>query len=473
MKRVIILLIAVLVTATLSSQEINGKFLNYNNQVIKINIGGCDQEALKINSDGSFVFKPIIRELNQRFSINLPNGMRIPILVSENQKVNVIIDLSVNSGSAVKFSGDRKEINIFLDAWTNELGTNGWIKNKNYNSFVEYSADVEKLNKMLDKLLNKIKGDKELVRTFKIQKDVDIVGMKLRYGTYDKDKLCTEKEYVAFMNSINLDDPIAYEVDSHGRGSIGYMGVVERRISWEERMRRTPQDDPKDAFIRKLDILGELVKNQDVKNAVSNYYSIMYYMGGGGPNAPQFAESFFKVNNNPKDIEFIKERLKAADKKPLSPGSIAPNFEMEDINGNIVKLSDFKDKLVYLDVWATWCGPCVAEIPFMEKIYNHFKGDNRIAIISISVDENLSKWKEKIAADKPEWGQYRVNGFENTLCKEYLISGVPRFMMFDGQGNIININAQRPSSPEIISIIEKELNKPKTIQLPGMTLIKR
>lgn len=59
----------------------------------------------------------------------------------------------------------------------------------------------------------------------------------------------------------------------------------------------------------------------------------------------------------------------------LEAGSVVKDFEMRDRDGNLVKLSDFKGKLVYMDIWATWCGPCVEEIPNMEKLYQHYKDD--------------------------------------------------------------------------------------------------
>lgn len=145
------------------------------------------------------------------------------------------------------------------------------------------------------------------------------------------------------------------------------------------------------------------------------------------------------------------------------------------LNGNLVKLSDFKGKLVYMDIWATWCGPCVEEIPNMEKLYQHYKDDPRVLLVSVSVDSKKNLWEKKLDEDKPQWPQYIVDGaLKDKLYNEYIITGIPRFMMFDSEGRIITINAMRPSNGKLIPFIEEQLSKPKEIKGPGgMKMIKR
>lgn len=139
--------------------------------------------------------------------------------------------------------------------------------------------------------------------------------------------------------------------------------------------------------------------------------------------------------------------------KRLRSGAPAVECELEDINGKVSKFSDLRGKAVYLDVWATWCGPCCEEIPYMEKLAARFKNDPRIQIVSISVDANRKAWENKLKEDKPEWKQYLMKKF----CNLYNINGIPRFMMFDKKGRIITVDAPRPSDPEIVSFIERNI----------------
>ena len=87
MKKLILLSIILLGTFAVNAQVIKGKFNDYHGETIKINIGGCDREALKIGSDGSFVFNPVIRYEGQKFTINMPDETRIPVLVGKGEEV--------------------------------------------------------------------------------------------------------------------------------------------------------------------------------------------------------------------------------------------------------------------------------------------------------------------------------------------------------------------------------------------------
>lgn len=144
--------------------------------------------------------------------------------------------------------------------------------------------------------------------------------------------------------------------------------------------------------------------------------------------------------------------------KKMKKGMPAIDFTFQDAKGRKYSLKDFRGKALYIDVWATWCGPCCAEIPHMEKLVEKFKADKRINLISISFDENEKKWLEKLAADKPKWKQFRCpDNFKSALCREYDINGIPRFLMFDAEGNIVSLNAPRPSESRTEEWIRKML----------------
>lgn len=473
MKKLVLLSIMLLGAFAISAQVIKGKFNNYQGETIKINIGGCDREALSIAEDGSFVFNPVIRYENQKFTINMPDEIRIPVLVGKGEEVRLEVSKDKNGETTVKFAGDRTDINTYLFAHANQLSGRRWAKGKTFNSFDEFSSSLDRLDKELDRMLNKIKGDRDLVEEYRVEKNVDVISCKIGYGKSDKKLTLDDPGYVKFMRSIDLNDSVTFRKDPR-KASLGYPGLVERRISWEEKNRAKAGDDPSKSFIRKLLILDELVTNQEIKNNVSHFYAVMFYMGGGNAHAREFVDIFNRINTDPTHLAFVKSRPLPSEDNSLAAGSLAKDFEMHDRDGNLVKFSDLRGKLVYMDIWATWCGPCVEEIPHMEKLYQQYKDNPRVLFVSVSVDSKVDAWKKKLDEDKPEWPQYIVDGaLKDKLYNEYMVVGIPRFMMFDQDGRIITINAMRPSNSNIVPFIEEQLAKPRKVQgLSGMKKIK-
>ena len=143
-------------------------------------------------------------------------------------------------------------------------------------------------------------------------------------------------------------------------------------------------------------------------------------------------------------------------KEKTKAGSKAFDVTLTDAEGKSVQLLDLvKGKFAYIDVWATWCGPCKKEIPFFAKLAEKYDGKNDIMFVSISVDENVEAWKNMIGEEKPSWVQYNVNGETNkTFSEQWGITGIPRFLMIDKQGNIYNANAPRPSSQQAEEILQ-------------------
>lgn len=136
----------------------------------------------------------------------------------------------------------------------------------------------------------------------------------------------------------------------------------------------------------------------------------------------------------------------------LQPGNSAPDFSGVTVSGDTVHLSAFKGKLVFIDVWATWCGPCVAEIPASKKLRQKFENNNNLVFLNFSIDQDAERWKNKVLAD-PDWKDVQLlesnTAWEKTVKAKYMIWGIPRYMLIDADGQIITVNAARPSDPEL------------------------
>jgi len=142
-------------------------------------------------------------------------------------------------------------------------------------------------------------------------------------------------------------------------------------------------------------------------------------------------------------------------------GEQAIDFAGATIDGKMVKLSDFKGKVVLVDVWATWCAPCKQEIPSLQKLEEEMKGLD-VVFISYSVDaiKDKDKWKEMVVKDK--LGGVQLMGdaaFKSSICVDYKINAIPRFMVFGKKGQIVTIDAPRPSNPDLKALLEKQLGQ--------------
>lgn len=146
----------------------------------------------------------------------------------------------------------------------------------------------------------------------------------------------------------------------------------------------------------------------------------------------------------------------------LFPGKPAPWLGFIDKEGKHYVLSDFKGKLLYIDVWGTWCTPCIEEFPYLRKLQRHFANCHDIIIMSIACDKDSDHWKAFINKRSNEliWKQYFIEAKSNKRLDDvYLVTGIPRFIVIGKDGNIINPDCIRPSDSELIPYLEKELHK--------------
>lgn len=157
------------------------------------------------------------------------------------------------------------------------------------------------------------------------------------------------------------------------------------------------------------------------------------------------------------DIIAQKDKL-ASDLKAQDSGA-APDFTYPDTEGKMVSLSDFKGKVVLIDVWATWCGPCQAQIPHLLKLEKELK-DSGIVFIGVSVDEekNHDKWLDMIKEKGLKGIQLFANGWSK-ITEDYEIKGIPRFIVVDKNGNLVAKQAPVPSDPALKKMLLETLKK--------------
>ncbi|MFK5959119.1 MAG: TlpA disulfide reductase family protein [Lutibacter sp.] len=140
----------------------------------------------------------------------------------------------------------------------------------------------------------------------------------------------------------------------------------------------------------------------------------------------------------------------------FAKGKKSPVFKnYENFKGGTTSLSDLKGKYVYIDVWATWCAPCKAEIPYLKDLEKEFHGKN-IEFVSISVDKSNAheNWEKMVKTKNLKGIQlYADNNFDSDFIVEYGINSIPRFILIDPEGNIIDSNADRPSNPKLKELL--------------------
>ena len=233
-------------------------------------------------------------------------------------------------------------------------------------------------------------------------------------------------------------------------GHPNYKAFLDAKMSnaagaeWE----KIPEEGRKYSDYLKAEMAGieNTFKSPALKEALSFGALERQLMYSGVNGVPQYLTPFL---NNSKS-SYYKDKLEELYNQwaHLEEGKVAPNFTYPDLEKTLHSLGDYKGKYVYIDVWATWCGPCLAEQPALAKIEAEYKDNPNIVFMGVSTDANQQAW-ENMVKDRGLKGVQLLAGRDSQtgISKDYNISGIPRFILVDKAGNIINANAERPSSP--------------------------
>lgn len=203
--------------------------------------------------------------------------------------------------------------------------------------------------------------------------------------------------------------------------------AAERATEWNESY-----------FRYKLAVMDFLIKNKDAKITPMLLSKELAYIF-----RPEAVEKNFlpMFNDGLKKQPYYKALKDNTISRKLSAGATTPEISSKTIDGKSFKLSSLRGKYVFIDIWASWCAPCVKEFPYLTELNNLAK-DKNFAILSVSIDDKEKNWKESVA-------QHNIGGIANWIhvsdlvgwgapvIKEYGVSSVPRSILIDPEGKLI------------------------------------
>lgn len=426
--------------------HIYGKIQGFKGGLVTVNYYDTEKiDTVTVNADGTFDYATIL-EASQK-GVLLFEDYKCSVDLFVENGMDASLDISFVQGEyegmvtyepAVDYRGDNADCTAFMDAYMDwSLFENPWSWDRlDTLSFAEYREqyleDVDSVKRELMKV--KSLAFKRMM--------MEIINMEIpnnlfRFAWAEPK---ADADFECWVESFDRNDPENIDMASN-------------YVRWYGRWHRAVEGES--PYIHYLANLKEIFTNQEVINAFADDY-IMQYLQGAPEGMADVLAYYKTVSTN-------REAHAAADKvyehyKGLVPGSQAIDFTMTDKKGKVFRLSDFRGKAVYIDVWATWCGPCCAEIPNLEKVAAHFKGNDKVQVVSISIDANRKAWLAKLEKDQPEWAQYILSPEEAAAFQRaWGINGIPRFLMIDKEGKIFNADAPRPSSEGIIETIEEQL----------------
>ncbi len=412
-------------------------------------LGGPGGAKDSIRPDATGKFTHSIKDLTEMANYYILSGAQdyMPFKVAPGMSLDISFDAAAFKTS-LKFSGKGADINNYLVAKSISAGQ------MNYDEFkLEPDAYRVKQDSVLNaqkKLLADAIRDDANDPFWKIEEAEILFGWANNlsmYGSYHgyvtgiKNYKAPE-EFYTFQKDLNLNNP---EYVKSGAFKEYLSMMVQKAASDKvEAMKKADSTVTVNNLKVRMETAVELLKNDAV---LDNYiYEDLN-------SVVQWQDIDKNVQDN---IDFFVGRCKdtslvnklnrtVAEWKRLSTGQPAFDFTGKDQQGNTVKLSDFKGKLVYVDVWATWCGPCKYEIPYLDTLETDYHGKD-IVFISYSIDEDYAAWMKFVPENKLQGVQIiGEKAWQSDLCIKYKIMGVPTFMLFDREGKIVSVKMTRPS----------------------------
>lgn len=200
-----------------------------------------------------------------------------------------------------------------------------------------------------------------------------------------------------------------------------------------------------------MSYIGENCKSRRLAARLIHHLAFTYVEGNGTRGTEDLRNVFYAYVSDPLlvgDFEEACEKWNLAAK-----GKLSPDFMAIDADGNHFSLADFRGKYVYIDLWATWCGPCQRELPRLRELQQRYEGKN-IVFVSLSIDSDKAKWERWAKSGSATGVQLHI-GQDSKFQRDYGIGGIPHFILLGPDGRIIDNNMTRPSQEETARVLDR------------------
>lgn len=408
---------------------LQGKLENCHSPYALLIDGRIDlNDTIRIASDGTFSYQRVFNHPAYAF-FYLPDDEAGTLVILINGTDNQLTGNATQAAS-LNIKGDLETAYPFLNGMGASLGAANELSSS---CFAAFRSHLEHVADSLRKAVKQIPiADFQELVDQSIDESVK-TGLVSYNGHLEAQGKAagSDADYNAYMESIDLNDSLNNDLAYFylhwvsdckvGRDNTSYLDMLQKV--------QAKATDP-------------MARQRLTKRLMAEY---------DRSTDPMLDSVFFLASEmlpDAKDQEVLRQKQVVL--KGVKPGVPAIDCELTDPQDQTSHLSDLFGKVIYLDVWATWCGPCCAEIPYLEKLVAHFEGDNRIEFVSVTVDKDKDAWLKKLEADKPAWKQYRCTDF----CTLYGIGGIPRFILIGKDGKLIDPNAPRPSDKNIIEYLK-------------------
>lgn len=404
---------------------------------VPISESGTFVDTLNIKIDGFYELY-VGRE---RTEIYLEKGKNLSVTVNADQ-----------FDESLEYTGDLANVNNFLAAkyiWNEENVNFEELFTKDENGFLK---QLDENQKSLDALYdeNNITNEnfkKKLAEENKYARAIMIENFKSGHGHFTGNTdFKVSPGFYDKLKDINFQDTLAF------RNSVAYQNLMQvhyNRLVSDE----ISQKEDVNPTILYLNKVNESLPDGYAKDKMMSSY--LQFGLKADENLEEAYNIYKNSNPNPENLAKITEQYNKL--KVITKGNPSPTFNFENHKGGTTSLEDLKGKYVYIDVWATWCGPCIREIPSLKEVEKDYKNKN-IQFVSISIDEpkDYEKWRNMVE-EKELVGLHLMadNNWKSKFVEEYAILGIPRFILVDTEGKVISADAPRPSDPELRKMFDE------------------
>lgn len=450
----IALLLAASCTAPKNQAELSGQFFNLKAPFAMIENLGIN-DTLFVDSIGHFSTKVNISEPTY-FTLIAGNSYNT-IILSPGDKLTVSIDIN-NPAEGVVFGGKAARKNEVILSVDSIFG--GVMED--HVAFFSLNGDalLLKLDTLRSNALEVLSGGAVANDAFNKLEEARIhyriLELRHQYVSYHPRVMglapSPSRDGYKFMDEVDFNNEGHLAIPNY-RTLVGM--DIEHRL-WGEILKLGEIEDWRKESKRLYNILiDSLVPNTSIAEYLRFDNTSMGMIFSSLEVAQELAQDFTARSSNPKYQKEVAAIL--ARRMLLAPGKPAPNFSLTAIDGSTYTLADFKGKLVYIDFWSTWCGPCRMEIPHLKKVKEAYEG-KPIAFVAISLDTDKAAWEEFVAKEGLTGYQFNDDaGWWSSAAQSYQVRGVPTFVLIDAEGNIIQYNAPRASDPKLAELLDEHL----------------